>query len=190
MSVKKQIALFGGSFDPIHNGHVKLLEQVCKTFSFDEVILLPCRQSPHKATRPQATDQQRLTMCQLATSHLPKVTVNSLEIMRPLPSYSWMTVEYFQQEYPDAKLYWIMGTDQWNVLESWSRYEYLIQSLHFIIVERQEPVKNKTQTTFNTLSFNQKISSTEIRKSINECSSTKNLPKAVSDFIKENQLYL
>jgi len=77
MSVKKQIALFGGSFDPIHNGHVKLLEQVCKTFSFDEVILLPCRQSPHKATRPQATDQQRLTMCQLATSHLPKVTVNS-----------------------------------------------------------------------------------------------------------------
>lgn len=186
----KKIALFGGSFDPVHKGHISLVEEAIKTFSLDHCLVLPCKQSPHKDHAPLASDEERMKMCEMAFSHLDKVNVSDLEIRREdSPSYSWMTVENIRLKYPEASLYWIMGTDQWDALEKWSRYEYLINQLSFIIVERQARVSEKEKVRFSPLKFNSPHSSTRIRKALLEGEQPVGLAPSILAYIEENNLY-
>ena len=190
MNKPLSIALFGGSFDPIHLGHVGLLEAASSSLGIDEIHLIPCKQSPHKENTPLASDQQRLEMCQLATAHIPSVHVSDLEVTRDTPSYSWMTVEHYQKQYPNASLYWIMGTDQWDTLEHWSKAEFLKESLTFIVIERQHPVQSKDGFRYQTVSFNHEISATEIRNNLKSNHSVSDmLPPAVLEFIEKYGLY-
>jgi nicotinate-nucleotide adenylyltransferase len=186
----KKIALFGGSFDPIHNGHVSLLEEVQKQLALDEIILIPCKQSPHKANAPLASDQQRLKMCRLAVEKLPYVTVSDIEIERTTsPSFSWMTVEHYQSRYPESALYWIMGTDQWEVLDKWDRADFLASVLHFIVIERQTKISPRPGTTYSSVTFDLQCSSTSIRKALANGDSPPHLPTSVLSYIEANDLY-
>jgi len=189
MKPKNKIALFGGSFDPIHIGHVSLIEKAIELFQFDQLIVIPCKQSPHKENAPQASDSHRLKMCELATKHLPAVTVSDIEVHRNPPSYSWMTVEAYRTLFPHSELFWIMGTDQWNNLEKWARFDYLAESLHFIVVERQETISSKTNIKHSPLHFDAKISSTEIRNQLNSSQTATHLPGNVEHYILRNKLY-
>ena len=185
------LALFGGSFDPIHIGHVGLLEEVGSRLDLDEIHLIPCKQSPHKENAPSATDQQRLEMCQIATQHLPSVYVSDIELGRVEPSYSWMTIEHYQQQFPNASLYWIMGTDQWDVLEKWSRVNLLREALTFIVIERQQKVIPKPGFNHITIPYNHKISATKIRRGIKENQPMNTmLPTRIIDYINKYHLYL
>lgn len=129
-------ALFGGTFDPPHLAHTQLAALAVAEVGLDEVIFLPCHQSPHKPGRPQASDQDRLEMLNLATQGLPWAKVSDWELQRLQRSYSWETAEHFAAATPTEPLFWILGMDQWQTLETWSHPEKLKGLLTFIVLAR------------------------------------------------------
>ena len=190
MSKPYSIALFGGSFDPIHIGHVALLKKAISIFSFDKIILLPCKQSPHKKNAPIASDEDRLSMCQIATAHIDIVEVSDWEISESSEySYTWSTVEYLKNKYPSAKLFFILGTDQWNVLHQWARYDYLKSELTFVVVKRQEEVIERADVKYMSVDFNNPVSSTLIRSQFSNESKPSGLSPSVLEFILSKGLY-
>ncbi|MDQ8191394.1 nicotinate (nicotinamide) nucleotide adenylyltransferase [Roseibacillus persicicus] len=132
-----RIALFGGTFDPVHEGHIEVAARAVEALSLDRVIFLPCRQSPHKEAAAGATEAQRLEMLRLATRDLPWAEVSDWEYHQPIPSFSWRTAEAFQEQFAGAKLSWLMGWDQWVVLPTWNRFSYLAELVEFIVHARE-----------------------------------------------------
>lgn len=131
--------LFGGSFDPVHAGHLAVASAAQQLVGLDEVIFLPAACSPFKQNaRTLFSDEQRLHMLQLATSELPWARVSDLDLQLPPPSWSWRIAEHWHMTYPGAEIYWLMGTDQWEQLHRWARYDYLCELLHFIVYHRGE----------------------------------------------------
>ena len=125
MSCGYRIALFGGTFDPPHLGHVRLAEAAREAVGLDEVRLLPCRVSPHKTGSEPTAAADRLAMLRLATAGLPWVVVDDCEVGREGPSYSYQTAEALAARFPEAKLFWLMGADQWDALPDWRHPERL-----------------------------------------------------------------
>lgn len=131
--------LFGGSFDPVHAGHLAIATAAQEHCRLDSVVFLPAACSPFKQNNTtRFTDTQRLRMLQLATEALPWATVSTLDLQLPPPSWSWRIAELWHQQHPEQELYWLMGTDQWEQLHRWARYDYLCELLHFIVYHRDE----------------------------------------------------
>ena len=129
--------LFGGSFDPVHAGHLQMAAAAQRTCGLDEVVFLPAAESPFKqGRRHMFTGEQRLAMLRLATQGLPWARVSGLDLQLPPPSWSWRIVEAWRREQPRAQLFWLLGTDQWDELHRWGRYDYLVQQLTFIVCHR------------------------------------------------------
>ena len=132
--------LFGGSFDPVHAGHLTIAAAAQKQCGLDEVVFLPAACSPFKQGRSTLfSDAQRLQMLQLTTEDFPWATVSELDLQLPPPSWSWRLAEHWHQQHPETELYWLMGTDQWEQLHRWARYDYLCELLHFIVYHRDTP---------------------------------------------------
>lgn len=132
----EKIGLFGGSFDPVHDGHVHIAHAAIEAAGLDSLVFIPCRQSPHKIRSTQASAEQRLEMLQLALADWPAVSIDDLELTRPAPSYSWQTVLTYRERFPTAQLFWLLGTDQWLALPRWARPDVLAQELTFIVCQR------------------------------------------------------
>lgn len=132
----QRIALFGGTFDPVHLGHTAIAEAAVAQLSLDRVLFIPCRQSPHKPEASLASEEERLNMLRLATAELPWAKLNEIETCLPPPSYSWMTAESIHESNPEARLFWLLGEDQWSVLDSWDRPTHLAELVEFIIHSR------------------------------------------------------
>ena len=128
--------MFGGTFDPPHLGHVRLAEAAREAVGLDEVRLLPCRVSPHKTGSEPTAAADRLAMLRLATAGLPWVVVDDCEVGREGPSYSYQTAEALAARFPEAKLFWLMGADQWDALPDWRHPERLAAVCEFIVVVR------------------------------------------------------
>jgi nicotinate-nucleotide adenylyltransferase len=137
MTARKRIALFGGTFDPVHEGHVHIARLARVQAALDEVIFLPCQQSPHKSNATQATASQRVTMLQLAATE-PWMSVNDYETTVPAPSYSYLTLQHFLIEKPDVDWFWLMGSDQWQALPRWKHPEILAANVTFLVFSRGE----------------------------------------------------
>lgn len=134
--------LFGGSFAPVHAGHLTIAAAAQKHCGLDEVVFLPAACSPFKlGTSAYFSDEQRLHMLHLATADLPWASVSELDLQLPPPSWSWRIAEHWHLQHPEAELYWLMGTDQWEQLHRWARYDYLCELLHFIVYHREEAPK-------------------------------------------------
>lgn len=129
----KRIGLFGGSFDPVHCGHMQIAQKSRESCLLDTVYFLPCSCSPLKEARPRATDAQRLEMLYLALQDTPWAVVDDADLGWPPPSWSWRLAEYFKARHPQDSLFWIMGSDQWEDLERWDRWEYLASLVTFIV---------------------------------------------------------
>lgn len=137
MSPPARLALFGGTFDPVHDGHLAIASEAKRAAGLDQILFLPARQSPHKSGRRlHATDDQRLEMLRLATREMDWAEVSDWEIRQPPPSYSWRTALHFRAIYPECSLYWILGADQWAVIEEWAEPESLRSTLEFIVFPR------------------------------------------------------
>lgn len=134
--------LFGGSFDPVHAGHLAIAEAAQQQCGLNEVVFLPAACSPFKQdSSTYFSDAERLQMLRLATAGLPWATVSELDLRLPPPSWSWRLAEHWHTRHPGHELYWLMGTDQWEQLHKWARYDYLCELLHFIVYHRgQEPL--------------------------------------------------
>lgn len=137
MKSAPRIALFGGTFDPVHEGHVHIARLARQQAHLDEVIFLPCQQSPHKTSATQATAEQRLSMLRLAASE-PWMTVDDYETKAPAPSYSYLTLQHFLATRPGTEWFWLMGCDQWLALPRWKHPEILAEHVTFLVFSRDE----------------------------------------------------
>lgn len=159
----------------------------------DEVIFIPCRLSPHKSGLPQATGEQRLAMLKKASHESPWTKVSRLELDRPLPSYSWQTAEAFSQSYPKANLYWILGQDQWQNIDSWAKPDILKTLLTFIVFARKNhPGQPREGYRANFINFHHPAAASDIRQSlVSGDVSPLSLPlhPAVASYIRTHALY-
>ncbi len=131
--------LFGGSFDPIHSGHLLMAAEAQRACGLDAVLFLPAARSPFKTgSKGLFSDAQRVELLRLALQDLPWAELSTLDLELPPPSWSWRVVEAWKEAHPQDELFWLMGTDQWKQLHRWARYEYLAEQLHFIVYARGE----------------------------------------------------
>ena len=118
--VKRKIALFGGTFDPIHLGHTAVAADAAKMIGAEKTIFVPAKRSPLKGFFPKAGDSDRLKMISLAIDHNKNFQVSEYELQRPEPSYTLETVRKFQGDYGDDTLiYWLIGADSIDELQLW-----------------------------------------------------------------------
>ncbi len=134
---KRKIALFGGTFDPIHLGHTRVAEAAAKQIDAAKVVFIPAKCSPLKGFSPNATDDDRLRMIELATRGNERFSVSDCELHRPAPSYTLDTVKHFQRECgDDALIYWLIGADSVDDLVLWHRIDELIDVCHLAVMVR------------------------------------------------------
>jgi nicotinate-nucleotide adenylyltransferase len=209
----QSIAIFGGSFDPIHNGHLQTSVTIQAYFNFDSYIFLPCK-TPAIKPPTLANSQQRIEMIQLAIKDKHHFKLDVREIQRDTPSYMVETLQSFRAEYPQASITLILGYDAFLSLPKWYQWEKIIFLSHLLVINRDEftkqPVlkimqeflkehqtKNKIDllTTQSGTAFlfnagNYDISSTSIREEIQKGNNVKNkLPRLVYEFIMTQLLY-
>ncbi len=197
-------AIFGGSFDPIHNGHVKLVKSLCEAVRTDEVIVMPTGISPFKKDmkRRPASGAERLEMCRLAFADMPCVKVSDYEISRPDVSYTVDTVRHFRELYPNDKLYLLIGSDMLLTFDRWRKFEEILADCTLCAASRENAsadmalLRKKAEELhrygdvllIDTEPF--EISSTEIREKIMKNSDIScYVPKNVVKYILENNLY-
>ncbi len=136
--MKQKIGLMGGTFDPIHVGHLLTAEAVREQFGLHRVIFIPAAQPPHKQGRKVAPAYARLLMTEMAVAGNPHFTVSRIELQRSGPSYSVDTLRQLQDEHGhEAEFYFITGADAINELSTWHEAESLLGSCHFIAATRQ-----------------------------------------------------
>lgn len=164
-----KICLFGGSFDPVHSGHLTIAEAAVQRCALDKVVFLPAAQSPFKqGKRHFFDDEQRVTLLKLATAPLPWAEVSELDLQLPPPSWSWRLVEHYRRTEPHAELFWLLGTDQWQELHRWGRYDYLVEQLHFIVYHRGETPQPREGVRSTIIAGNHPAAATLIREALTQ----------------------
>lgn len=129
------IGVFGGTFDPVHYGHLRPLLEVRQALALDEVRLIPCRIPPHREA-PGATAEQRLAMLEVAVAGVPGFRVDTLELEREGPSYMVDTLAQLRDEVGDKPLCLILGQDAFAGLESWHEWRRLVELAHIVVTRR------------------------------------------------------
>lgn len=129
-------ALFGGTFDPVHLGHLHIANMAREQMELDAVIFLPCSLSPHKITPTSASAEERLQMLLIAAHQHAWMQVSDFDARQTPPAYSYRTVEHFTALEPDTEWFWIMGYDQWEALPRWKNPEILAQAVTFLVFTR------------------------------------------------------
>lgn len=134
---QRRIALFGGSFDPIHRGHTEVARAATEQIQAEKLIFIPAKCSPLKRLSPHASDEDRLNMVTLATAENEAFEVSDCELKRPAPSYTLDTVRLFQRQYgPDAVVHWLIGADSVKDLVYWHKIEELIDECNLTTMQR------------------------------------------------------
>ena len=132
-----KLGILGGTFDPIHLGHLRTAEEIGQELGLEKVYLIPSASPPHKTSEPVAPFHHRLTMAQLAVGDSSLLEVLDLEGKRPGFSYSIETLREFHHIFsPDPELYFILGIDAFLEIKTWKEYEKLFCYAHFVIIER------------------------------------------------------
>lgn len=211
-----RIAIMGGTFNPIHFGHLRIAEEVRGAFGLDKALFIPTYQPPHKNNGSLISPEHRLEMVRLATKDNPFFETSDIEIKRGGRSYSIVTLKELHEKYPKADFSFIVGTDSFNDITTWCEYEELFKFASFIVIPRPGyavkkisdvlPVElarkfwydaekaayindcGKFVAYMQTTLFG--ISASEIRKLVSEGKSIRYiLPKEVEDYIVKNRLY-
>ncbi len=133
----KKIGLFGGSFDPVHLGHLILAHDVVEAAGLDELIWLPAGQSPLKAHSPTLPNELRLELLDQVAGNDPRFRVSDFELLKTGPSYSVETAAHFASLHPDADLFWVLGRDQWSNLAQWRSVDRLAALVTFLVIDRK-----------------------------------------------------
>ena len=135
--MKKSIGILGGTFDPIHHGHLRLSIGAKEILKFDEVRLVPARQSPHRQPS-HASPQQRLKMIELAIAESKGVIVDDRELHRDGKSYTIDTVKSLRNEFIQSTIALIIGMDAFKTLKRWRDWLYILDYVHIILADRPE----------------------------------------------------
>jgi nicotinate-nucleotide adenylyltransferase len=179
-----KIAIYGGTFDPIHKGHLHVITEIIARKLADRILLIPAGQPQLRDAQPVASAIDRRAMCQLALKDLPsdvssKVEVNPIEILRQGPSFTIDTVEAVAQTYPGDQIALIIGTDAFTKVEQWHRSNELQDMVEFIVIDRPE-FPGEANLDIGALN----ISATQVR-----AGDLASVSPHVATYIKEHHLY-
>lgn len=209
-------AIMGGTFNPIHFGHLRIAEEVREMFGLDKALFIPACQPPHKDNGSLISPEHRLLMVRLATKDNPFFEASDIEIKRGGRSYSIVTLKELHEKYPKTDFSFIVGTDSFNDITTWCEYEELFRLANFIVIPRPGyavkkigevlPVElarkfwydaekavytndyGKFVAYMETTLFG--VSASGIRKLVKDGKSIRYvLPKEVEDYIAKNKLY-
>lgn len=183
----KKIAIYGGTFDPIHHAHLILARQAIETLDLHKVILVPAAISPLKKAAPVASGELRFEMLQAAIQGEPEFEVNDCELLRPPPSYTIETVEEVRRRESDATIYCLIGEDNVEQLPRWHRFDELQKSVRFVVLDRSG---EQPSHSYPLIHRRIDISATEIRQRVAQNESIRYLvPDSVEKIIQREKLY-
>lgn len=137
MDERKRIAIYGGTFDPVHVGHLAIARRVSEIFEIDDFLFVPARVAPHKTNRPVTSGFHRYAMLVLATESDQRVCVSQVELEGPGPQYTVHTLESFRERFgEDAELFFVMGADSWSEITTWREWKRLLTQANLVVVTR------------------------------------------------------
>ena len=136
MCAQRRIGLYGGTFDPVHQGHLDVARRVGKLFEIDEILFVPAQLAPHKLGRPVTPAIHRYAMLVLATKDDEQLRISTFELDAPDRRYTVDTLMHFQQSLANDELFFIMGADSWADIETWRNWEQLLTVTNHIVVTR------------------------------------------------------
>lgn len=195
-----KIAIFGGTFNPVHNEHVTMVTNAILELGLDKVIVVPTFLPPHKNTIP-APASDRLNMLKLAFSEVQKVEISDFEVNKQGKSYSYQTVEHFKEKYPNDQIYFVCGGDMLTDFKTWKNPDRILKSAKLVVFDREDfftdyqkelqYFKEIFNDSFVKLKYvGKEFSSTRIRLNASLKLPLKNqTPKSVEEYIKKNNLY-
>jgi len=216
---ERRVAAFGGTFDPIHNGHIEVVRAVVRHFLVDQLLIIPANRPPHKDTSAIADAYHRFTMAVLASIDEHNVLVSTIELEAPDRPYTFETIERLKSGFrAGTRLFFIIGADSFEEINTWREPERLLSSTNFIIVTRPgyqvrtSHLDERIRSTVIDLRGREGkveiegevdkyhiyltdyvymgVSSTEIRQRVRENESIEGLvPQRVADYIRKYELY-
>lgn len=196
-----KIAVYGGSFNPIHLGHKQIIKVLNEKYDFNKILVIPSKISPHKINNSSVTCEQRLEMCKLSLEMIKNCEVSDIEIKRAGISYTFLTLNKLKKNYPKSELYLICGSDMFLSLLNWKEPEKIFESAKIIGFIRDdeditvlENYKSKLESKGAKVEIcNATIppfSSTLIRKAVKQNKKIDDfVDENVADYIKKNGLY-
>ncbi|WP_302368082.1 nicotinate (nicotinamide) nucleotide adenylyltransferase [Ruminococcus champanellensis] len=195
-----RIALFGGSFNPIHNGHLHLAQTVHQQCGLDRMLLMPSGTAPHKSSDAYAPAADRLAMCRLAAEPYPWLEVSDYELTKPGKSYTVETLRYLHSRFPEDALFLLTGSDMLLSFDSWYCWQEILTLAGLLCVSRgTEPEDVLRQKAAELSSYGQvtvvhakplPMSSSQIRHKIELCRKFScYLPENVVQYIMLHRLY-
>lgn len=192
-----RIGILGGTFDPVHSGHLLVAEMAMEADALDEIWFIPASSPPHKDDRPGADASHRWAMLNLAIESNPRFRALDWEMNKGGISYSIDTVKYLIAEYPDVEFSWLIGADMVQYLPKWHRINELCQLIHFVGFARAgtkldlPALGDNIRESVRIVAIPQAdISSTDIRRRCGLGRTVRYLvPDAVAAYIKEMDLY-
>lgn len=196
-----KIAIFGGSFNPVHKEHIRMAKCAVEELSLDKLFVMPVHTPPHKKGKALAPNEDRLEMCRLAFADDEKIRVSTYEIEKGGTSYTYLTCRHFRSLYPDAELVWLVGTDMLRDFPTWKNPEEILSMVTLCVCGRAEQldwVREENEKfyrvfkkRFLTISYMGKdVSSTKIRVLAGAgMDLTEFLPENVANYIRQKGLY-
>lgn len=176
-----RIILFGGSFDPIHKGHIEIAKAALKQRKANALWIIPTKMSPFKEN--STLFHHRYKMIEMAISSISGMYVSDIEDSLPSPSYSIDTVLKLKEEYPNVEFEWLIGSDQLSRMHEWKSYDQLKNEVNFIVYNRS---KDPLDTTLPVIKGDFiEISSTDIREGLSTATD-----KKILNYMSENSLYM
>ncbi len=163
----KRIGIFGGSFDPVHDGHIHLASLAREAADLDEVWFMPCQISPHKTGSPPTPAETRVKWLEIATANIPWAKIEKHELQSDGSSYSYKTIQALAAAHPGTEWFWIMGGDQWTALPTWKHPEIIAKHASFIVLARNGmTVQPRQGYRMVSVEGEHPASATEIRKAL------------------------
>ena len=216
--MRKRIAFYGGTFDPVHCGHITVAKRLLSLFSLDEFIFLPAFHAPHKAAKKPTSAYHRFAMLALSTAGEPHISISTLELDRAEKRYTVDTLPELIERHPDTDLFFVMGADSWTDILTWREWEKVLLMTNHIVVTRpgyeigfdhvsdsvrdrivdlrnSDAVSVKTSSIpsiFITDAVSHDVSATEIRDDIREddkLDRESDVPQEVAKYIEKYELY-
>lgn len=202
MKKQHRVGIFGGTFNPIHNGHLMIAENACRQFQLEQIVFMPTGHAPHKAYMGADMSSHRIHMTELAIDGHPSFTISCRELENERVSYTYQTLCRLNAEYPDTEFYFILGADSLFDFHLWRHPEIICREAIILAAARDnlDAAKLDAQIASLTEQYggriyrirmeNYCISSREIRERIAAgLSVSEMVPPCVMHYIEENRLY-
>ena len=185
-----KIGILGGTFDPPHNGHMLIANEVLEALRLDEIWFMPNQEPPHKQKSNDVSNFDRISMLELAIAGHPKFKIDTIELERSGRTYTFDTMKILKNLNEDVQFFFIIGADMIEYLPKWHRIEELIELVQFVGVNRPDYVHMTTFPIIHVPVPEFGVNSSLIRNRIKEGQSVRYLlPESVRLFIKEYKLY-